>query len=123
MHLRRWQADGLPFSDESFDIVLSSHFLDLLATEDIIVVVGLKPAGRLVLANISKERERGLTLSERLYTLLPTCCTAYLLGACRPVFASEFLKTWGFVNIRREFFSRYIRSEVVTAENPPDSGH
>jgi ubiquinone/menaquinone biosynthesis C-methylase UbiE len=119
------QADAraLPFRTESFDVVLSSHFLDLLSVEDINRVSGefyrvLKPGGRLALANMSKLDEDKQTLWERAYHRLPASLTAYLLGACRPVFAAEWVREHGFANVKREYCRGAIRSEILSAKKP-----
>lgn len=123
------QADArfLPFRDQCFDVVLSSHFLDLLPAREIDRVVGefyrvLKPGGRLALANMSKPEDRGRSLWERLYGLLPAALSAFLLGACRPVFSAGIVQQQGFADVRREYCRGMIRSEVVSAKKPPAAG-
>lgn len=56
------QADArcLPFATDSFDILWSSYFLDLVPTEELTVVLKefhgvLRPGGRLLLVEFSKE--------------------------------------------------------------------
>jgi ubiquinone/menaquinone biosynthesis C-methylase UbiE len=119
------QADArfLPFRDQCLDVVLSSHFLELLPAAEMGRVVGefyrvLRPGGRLVLASMSKPQDQGRSLWERIYRLLPAPLTAYLLGACRPVFAAAAVGEQGFTHVQREYCRGTIRSEVVSAEKP-----
>lgn len=123
------QADArfLPFGSDSFEVVVSSHLLELLPSEEIRRVMGefyrvLKPGGRLVLANMSKQEDWGRSLWERAYALLPPALTAYLLGTCRPVFATVTVKEHGFTKARREYFAGALQSEIVVAEKPSSLG-
>ena len=125
--LAQADARSMPFRDGCFDVVLSGHFLDLLPAKEIDRVVGefyrvLKPGGRLVLANMSKPEDQGRSSWERLYGLLPASLSAYLLGACRPVFTVSAVREQGFINVQREYCRGMIRSEVVSASKPsPES--
>ena len=116
------QADArkLPFAAESFDILWSSYFLDLIPTRELTSVLGefrrvLCPGGRLLLVGFSKEGDR-LTLWERIYIHTPEWLVPYVLGSCRPIRIEPFVRDAGFVNIEREFMSGGMSSEILLAQ-------
>ncbi|MCZ7573686.1 MAG: class I SAM-dependent methyltransferase [Ardenticatenaceae bacterium] len=114
--LRQGDARSLPFDDNSFDVLLNSYMLDLIPLGDMALVLGefrrvLKDGGRLVLVNMSKDRE--ITLWERLYRATPARLVPYLYGGCRPVLMAEHVSAAGFRDVRREFIKNLIPSEVV----------
>ncbi|MFQ5817635.1 MAG: class I SAM-dependent methyltransferase [Terriglobia bacterium] len=115
--LVRADARALPFPTETFDIVWSSYLLDLIPTDELTPLVGefrrvLKPGGRLLLVNFSKNSAR-LTRWERAYRLTPTWLVAYLFGGCRPVEAEGFVRAAGFVAVAREFVAGGLDSEII----------
>lgn len=121
--LREADARRLPFAADTFDVVYNSYMLDLIPLNDMPVVLGefrrvLKPHGRLVLVNMSKNDADKRTWLERLYQLLPAASVPYLLGGCRPVLMEQRVIDSGFVEVSREFISHVIPSEVVTATKP-----
>ena len=118
-NLVRADARSLPFVTASFDILFSSYFLDLIPTGELAGVLKefhrvLRPAGRLLLVNFSKERDR-LTLWERMYLHTPRRLVPYLFGSCRPIRIQPFLNEAGFVRIEREFLPRGMPSEILLA--------
>ena len=78
----------------------------------------LKPGGRVVLVNMSKENEGVLTWYERLYRRLPARLVPYLMGGCRPVLAENLVKEAGFCEVKRDYTPHILRSEIVTARKP-----
>jgi ubiquinone/menaquinone biosynthesis C-methylase UbiE len=121
--LQEADARQLPFPDGTFDVLYNSYMLDLIPLKDLPVVLGefrrvLKPAGRLVLVNMSKENEGALTWYERLYQRLPARLVAYLLGGCRPALTEGLVKQAGFSEVKRDYIRSILPSEIVTARNP-----
>lgn len=121
--IRLVQADAraLPFLDEFFDLVWSSYLLDLIPTGDLAPLLRefrrvLKPGGRLVLVNFSKNCKE-LTGWERAYRLMPSWLVPYLFGGCRPVEAEPFVREAEFGNIERRFVPGRINSEIIVAWN------
>ena len=123
VRLVRADSRHLPFLDKTFDLIYSSYLLDLLEFKDILLTLGefkrvLRPGGRVVLVNLSKENPFRLTWLERFYTWLPKACVPYILGSCRPILIEDFVKTVGFTNTSREFIKRLTHSEILTARKP-----
>jgi ubiquinone/menaquinone biosynthesis C-methylase UbiE len=115
------QADArsLPFATSSFDLLWSSYFLDLIPTEELAGVLKefhrvLRPTGRLLLVDFSKEGERQ-TRWERFYVHTPRWLVPYVFGSCRPIRIEPFVREAGFVSIEREFMSGGMSSEIVVA--------
>ncbi|MDQ7779578.1 MAG: methyltransferase domain-containing protein [Planctomycetota bacterium] len=123
--LREADARKLPFQDRAFDLLFNSYMLDLIPLSDLIPVLGefrrvLKPGGRLVLLNMSKEDGSRLTWFERTYRALPDWLAPYVLGGCRPVLMAPMVAEAGFVDVERDFIRRAIPSEIVVARKPAD---
>lgn len=78
----------------------------------------LKPNGRLVLVNLSKQSAEQRTWLERLYVSLPMVVVPYLMGGCRPVLMEQPVTDAGFVDVRREYVAHVIPSEIVVARKP-----
>jgi demethylmenaquinone methyltransferase/2-methoxy-6-polyprenyl-1,4-benzoquinol methylase len=117
--LARADARQLPFADGAFDLVWASYLLDLIPAEEMAPLLEefrrvLRPAGRLVLVNFSKNGG-GLTRWERAYQMTPTALVPYLFGGCRPVEAEPFVRAAGFVEVEREFIPGGLDSEIITA--------
>lgn len=114
----------MPFPDNTFDVLFNSYMFDLLPLKDMAVVLGefqrvLKPGGRLVLVNMSKEDGSKRSWWERLYQSLPRSWAAYLLGGCRPVLLESLVGDAGFCEVKREFIRGLLPSEIVVARKPP----
>lgn len=100
--LRLGDAFELPYPDAAFDVLYNAYMLDLVDTDDIPVIMAefarvLKPGGRLVLVDMSKNRE-GKTLYELLYE---KGLLGFASGGCRPVQAVPFLERAEFRDIQR----------------------
>lgn len=126
VHLLQSDAKALPFGESSFGLVYSAYVLDLLPLTEIPSVLHefrrvLKPGGRLVLVNMSKEHPDERTWFERIYRAIPLAAVAYVLGGCRPVYLLDDVKTAGFENTTREFVPQAIPSEIVVATKPYSS--
>jgi ubiquinone/menaquinone biosynthesis C-methylase UbiE len=122
-HLLAADARAPPFRERVFDVVYSAYTLDLMTFKDVALALSefrrvLKPDGRMVLVNMSKELPWKLCWFERIYEAMPTSCAAYLLGGCRPVVLDEFVRQAGFHDVQREFIRDLIPSEIVTARKP-----
>ena len=123
LDLREADARSLPFDDDMFDVLYNSYMLDLIPLNEMPVVLSefrrvLKPGGRLVLVNMSKENERSRTWYERLYTLLPARWVPYLMGGCRPVLMEGLVREAGLGEVRRQFLKGIIPSEIIGARKP-----
>jgi demethylmenaquinone methyltransferase/2-methoxy-6-polyprenyl-1,4-benzoquinol methylase len=123
LDLQEADARQLPFPDGTFDVLYNSYMLDLIPLGDLPVVLRefrrvLKPGGRLVLVNMSKENGDILTWYERLYRRLPARLVPYLLGGCRPALAEDLVKEAGFCEVTRDYIRHILPSEVVTARKP-----
>jgi demethylmenaquinone methyltransferase/2-methoxy-6-polyprenyl-1,4-benzoquinol methylase len=125
--LREADARRLPFADDEFDVLYNSYMLDLMPLNDLPVVLKefhrvLKPGGRLVLVDMSKSDESKLIFWESFYKSLPAVLVPYLLGGCRPVLMESLVRQCGFSEVTREFVSKAIPSEIVTAKKPLQKG-
>jgi ubiquinone/menaquinone biosynthesis C-methylase UbiE len=123
--LAQGSAFSLPFEDGKFDVLYNAYMLDLIDTPQIPPVLVefkrvLKPGGRLVLVNMSKNTKRK-TLFEFFYEKGPN-----VYGNCRPVLAGPLAEEAGFENIRRVYrrdFSWLLvtlltGTEIVLANKP-----
>jgi hypothetical protein len=72
----------------------------------------------LLLVNLSKKEDEGITWWERAYRLTPSWLVPCLFGGCCPIRAVPFVREAGFTGIEREFVSSGLRSEVVVAKGP-----
>lgn len=101
---------------ESFDVLLNCYMFDLLDESEWPKVLHeyyrvLKPAGRLVLANMTFGEKWGSEIYPRLYRWSPT-----LMGGCRPVSLSGPLEQHGFRVERREYIQQFFfPSEIILA--------
>lgn len=123
-HLARADARALPFASDTFDLVWASYLLDLIPTAELTPLLAefrrvLKPGGRLLLVNFSKNPSpngrASLTWWEHAYRLMPSCLVPYVFGGCRPVQAEPFVREAGFTAVEREFLPGGLDSEIITA--------
>ena len=100
----------------SFDLLLCNFMFDLLDESEWPQVLSefrrvIKPAGRLVLVNMTFGEKRGSSFYERLYRLSPL-----LMGGCRGVHMSDVLEQNGFSVLSREYYQQLLfPSEVILA--------
>ena len=123
LQLHEADARSLPFPDNAFDVIFNSYMFDLLPLKDIPLVLAefrrvLRPTGRLVLVNMSKEHGNRWTWWERIYQSLPRRWAAYLLGGCRPVLLESFVEEAGLAEVQRQFIGGILPTEIVTARKP-----
>jgi ubiquinone/menaquinone biosynthesis C-methylase UbiE len=118
------ESDGsarLPATDDSFDRIVSTYVLDILAETDIRAVLGelarvLRRSGRLCLASLthgSTPASRALSRAwATVHGLRPS-----LVGGCRPMELSGFLEPDQWHVIHRSVVVAWaVPSEVVVAE-------
>lgn len=122
-------ARRLPFADNQFDILYNGYMFDLLDIQDMKTVLQeflrvLKPGGRLILVNMSKNTNTHTkTLYEWLYQ---KGLLGLLSGGCRPVLMKSLVQQTGFqkvVRIYRKHTSWFLLNyltgtEIVTAIKP-----
>ena len=109
VHFKHGNAKQLPYRDETFDLVYNGYMFDLIPFDGFLPILKemarvLKPGGKLVLLNMSKQDERK-TFYERIYEL------GWAVMPCRPVLMSSFLGPAGFDDVQR--FYRPTRGSMV----------
>lgn len=116
------QADigQLPFSERSFDRIISSYVLDLVPADRIWFIFSeyfrtLRPGGLLVTISMTEGSDwlsRLLMGSwKKLYRINPAAC-----GGCRPVALRRAAEEAGFSRVIRQTVEQFgIPSEIVTA--------
>jgi ubiquinone/menaquinone biosynthesis C-methylase UbiE len=100
--LRQGDAADLPYPDASVDVIYNGYMFDLIDGERMPLILAefarvLKPGGRVVLVNMSKNKD-GQTLYEWLYE---RGLLGFASGACRPVQMAPLLIQAGFKDIKR----------------------
>ena len=114
-------AGQLPFKSASFDRLLVTYVLDLIAAAELPGLLAefrrvLIPSGRLVQVSLTE----GVNLSSRAvvglwklaYAVSPIAC-----GGCRPVQLAGLVKQAGFSRVEREVVVQLgLPSEVIVAE-------
>jgi demethylmenaquinone methyltransferase/2-methoxy-6-polyprenyl-1,4-benzoquinol methylase len=125
--LRVGDARKIPFPDEMFDLVYNAYMFDLIDLTEFPSIISefkrvLKPGGRLVLVNMSKNKS-GKTLYEILYEKGLLWITS---GGCRPVYLKPYVEEAGFENVRRFyrknqsffFLNLLVGTEIVIGYKP-----
>ena len=106
----------LSFADHQFDLLMNNYMFDLLPEMDFVDILKefkrvLKPAGRIVLVNMTK----GAHFYERFWETIYRINHRWL-GGCRGVLLSEAMHQAGFTEIRRETVSQLgFPSEIISA--------
>lgn len=105
---RTADARRLPFPDATFDIVYNAYMFDLIDISEFSVILSefrrvLKPGGRLVLVNMSKNKNTK-TLYEWLYE---KSLLNFASGSCRPVLLKPFVEEAGFKGVTRTYRNNY----------------
>jgi ubiquinone/menaquinone biosynthesis C-methylase UbiE len=91
-----------------FDLLPEQDFLKILAEFNRV----LKPAGRIVLVNMTRSEHWYEQIWERVYRI-----NARWLGGCRGVLLHDSLQAAGFTNIHRETVSQMgFPAEIITAQ-------
>lgn len=117
--LKTGDAYHLEYPDDSFDIILNNYMFDLLPERDFAVILGgfkrvLRPGGRIVLVNMTKGSAIFNVVWGWLYKFQPV-----LLGGCRGVELTDYLKEAGFEKVHREHVSQFFfPSEIIGAMKP-----
>lgn len=101
-------ARRLPFPDSSFNVVYNAYMFDLIDISEFSVILSelrrvLKPGGKLVLVNMSKNRNTK-TLYEWLYE---KSLLNFASGSCRPVLLQSFIEEAGFQAVTRTYRKNY----------------
>jgi len=78
----------------------------------------LRPGGRTVIVNLTKQSPDRTTWYERCYHALPPSAQAYVLGGCRPVRLAHIVKAAGFSPPRRTVVRQALSSEILVASKP-----
>jgi demethylmenaquinone methyltransferase/2-methoxy-6-polyprenyl-1,4-benzoquinol methylase len=125
--LKLGDAKNLPFPDETFDIVYNAYMFDLIDIDEFSAILSefkrvLKPSGKLVLVNMSKNKAIK-TLYEFLYERR---LLGFTSGSCRPVFMKPFLEEAGFEKVERIyrknrscfFLNLLVGTEIVIGYKP-----
>ncbi|KAA3644239.1 MAG: class I SAM-dependent methyltransferase [Chloroflexi bacterium] len=120
--LKQSDARELIFPDDSFDVLYNGYMLDLIPFDEMGQVLMefarvLKPGGKLVLLNMSKEMQSSFSSREFLYQVLPRKLVLYLMGSCRPVLMEPYVNAAGFRNTHRYYLSGNMPSEVIISSN------
>ena len=119
------QADAkdIPLCDQSFERIFAAYILDLLAEQDIPLVLAearrlLRPTGRLVIAamteGVDKASKTLMGAWKLTYKLSPI-----FLGGCRPLELKEQVTAAGFSPVTRQVIVQLgMPSEIITAIRP-----
>lgn len=116
VELKIGSAFAIPFPDQTFDLLTNGYMFDLMPFEEMPKLLAefkrvLKPAGRLVLTDMTIGERPGSSLYERLYQLSPA-----LMGGCRGVRMKGPLEEAGFQVLTREYHQQLLfPSEVILA--------
>lgn len=112
-------AQTLPYPDQTFDRLYNAYMFDLIEVGQFHPILKefkrvLKPGGKLVLVNMSKDSRRKI-LYERIYEIVR-------LFPCRPVAMERYVLETGFEEVQRIYRNSYtgfitlpFGTEIVTA--------
>lgn len=109
-------AFDLPVESGSIDLLMNNYMFDLIAYQEMDSVLAefrrvLRPAGRLVLINMTVGERIGTNIYDFLYRLSPK-----LMGGCRGIRLANRLEQNGFDVASREYYQQMLfPSEVILA--------
>lgn len=116
VEITQGDAHALPYSDDSFDLVVVSYMFDLLPERDFLSVIAeihrvVRPTGRVVVTNMTIAQRRRDDLYRLVYRLQPK-----LMGGCRGVRLTSFLVDGGFRVEHRDYVAQLgFPSEILLA--------
>lgn len=116
IELKLASALEVPYPDETFDLVINGYMFDLMPVEAMPKILRefrrvLKPAGRLVLINMTEGERPGSQVYQWVYQQAPA-----LMGGCRGVKIAGLLPQAGFQVNTREYHQQFLfPSEVILA--------
>ncbi len=119
-------AFDLPVESGSIDLLMNNYMFDLIAYQDMDSVLAefrriMKPAGRLVLINMTIGERIGTNIYDCLYRLSPK-----LMGGCRGIRLTNRLEQSRFDVESREYYQQMLfPSEVILARKSAENmaGH
>jgi demethylmenaquinone methyltransferase / 2-methoxy-6-polyprenyl-1,4-benzoquinol methylase len=116
VEITQGDAHALPYSDDSFDLVVVSYLFDLLPEHDFPGVIEeirrvVRPTGRVVATNMTIAQRRRDDLYRWVYRLQPK-----LMDGCRGVRLTTFLVDGGFRVEHRDYVAQLgFPSEILLA--------
>ena len=119
-------AFALPVESGSIDLLMNNYMFDLIADQDMDRVLAefrrvLKPAGRLVLVNMTVGKRAYTRIYDFLYRLSPK-----LMGGCRGIRLTNRLEQSRFDVESREYYQQLLLpAEVILARKSAENmaGH
>jgi ubiquinone/menaquinone biosynthesis C-methylase UbiE len=117
VELKPGSAFSIPYPDGTFDLLVNGYMFDLMPFEKMPLILAefkrvLKPAGRLVLVNMTIGERFGSQIYQFFYHLSPA-----VMGGCRGVRMAEPLERAGFQVSVREYHQQLLfPSEVILAK-------
>lgn len=117
--LKIGDAYDLKYPNNSFDLLLNNYMFDLIPEKDFEVILAefkrvLRKGGRIVMVNMTKGSRTFNAVWEWLYETRSS-----LLGGCRGIELSSYLKSAGFEGIRREYLTQMsFPSEIIYGVTP-----
>ncbi len=116
VEIRSGDAHGLPYDDDSFDLVVVSYLFDLLPEQDFPKVIAeihrvVRKTGRIVVTNMTMAQRHRDNVYRWAYRLQPK-----LMGGCRGVRLTPFLRSGGFRVVQRDYVVQLgFPSEILLA--------
>jgi len=121
--LKEGSASHIQYPSNTFDVLYNGYLLDLIPEGEMPGILAefkrvLKPGGRIILLNMSKENKETVLFREKLYHFLTPSLVLYLMGGCRPVLMEDLTRQAGFEQVRRTYLEGKAPSEIVAARKP-----
>jgi len=116
VELKESSAFEIPYPDQTFDLLFNGYMFDLMPFEAMPRILAefkrvLKPAGRLVLIDMTIGEGFGSQIYQWIYNLSPA-----IMGGCRGVRLAGPLENAGFRVVTREYHQQMLfPSEVILA--------